>query len=110
MYLLRNGTIPVTIYTGEHQVCPQQAGQSPRASTAEQGQHQQRDKWKKDHESSALHRELQATKDADSRRDSPPQGRAHQLVIQYPMASPENIHASSSTQTEQVIFRNQHFT
>lgn len=37
MYLLRKGTIPVTIYTGEHQVCPQQAGQSPRASTAEQG-------------------------------------------------------------------------
>lgn len=44
MYLLRKGTIPVTIYTEEHQVCPQQAGQGPRASTAEQGQHQQHDK------------------------------------------------------------------
>lgn len=39
------------------------------------------------------------------RGESLPQGKAHQLVIQYQMASPENTHASNIIQTEQVIFR-----
>ena len=39
-------------------------------------------------------------------RGGPPQGRAHQLVIQYQMVNPENIHTSSIIQTAQVISMN----
>lgn len=42
---------------------------------------------------------------AGSSRDSFPQRRAHQLVVQYQMASPENIH-TSSIHTGQVVFMN----
>ena len=41
-------------------------------------------------------------RDAESGRNHPPQGRAHQLVIQYQMVSPENIHQGNLTLSEKV--------
>lgn len=38
--------------------------------------------------------------------NSPPQGRAHQLVAQYQMVSPKNTHTGNITQTKQVLLRN----
>lgn len=35
-----------------------------------------------------------------------PQGTAHQLVMQYEVVSPKNIHMSNIILTEQIIFRN----
>ena len=35
-----------------------------------------------------------------------PKRRAHWLVIQYQMISPENIHTSNIAKTEQIILRN----
>lgn len=43
-------------------------------------------------------------KNAKGRR-SPPHGKAHQLVIQYHMVIPENIHVSNIIHTNQSIFR-----
>jgi hypothetical protein len=43
------------------------------------------------------------TRRAASRGNSLSPGRAHQLVIQYPMVSPENTH-TSTIQTGQVVF------
>lgn len=37
-----------------------------------------------------------------------PQGRAHQLAMQYKMISPENIHVSSSIQNGLVICMKEH--
>lgn len=45
-------------------------------------------------------------RDAESRRNSLTQGRAHALGIQYQMVGPENVHTSNIIQTEQAIFRN----
>ena len=42
----------------------------------------------------------------ESRRGRLPWGRAHQLVNQFQMAIPENIHTSNTVQPCQVIFRN----
>lgn len=38
--------------------------------------------------------------------NSLPQGRVHQLVIQFQMVSPENTHTTNIIMTEKVIFRN----
>ena len=43
---------------------------------------------------------------AGSARGGLPQRRAHQLVVQCQMVSPENIQKSNTTQTSQVIFWN----
>jgi hypothetical protein len=44
-------------------------------------------------------------RNAESRRNPLPQRRAHQLIILYQVASSEDTHTSTATQTEQVIFR-----
>ena len=43
-------------------------------------------------------------RDAESGRNSLPQGRAHQLVIQYQMVSLENRHTHNIIQAEQGVF------
>lgn len=43
---------------------------------------------------------------AGRRRNKLFQGRAYCLVIQYQLISPENIHASNITKTEQLLFQN----
>ena len=43
-----------------------------------------------------------------SKRNSLPQGRAHQLIIQHQIVIPENIHRNNIIQTKQLIFRNIH--
>ena len=47
-------------------------------------------------EVTTLDQELQATKECWEQELQFPQGRAHQLVIQYQMASPENIYTSNT--------------
>ena len=42
-------------------------------------------------------------RNAESRRHSLSQERAHQLVIHYQIVNPENLHTSNTTQTELVI-------
>lgn len=43
-------------------------------------------------------------RDAEGRRNSLPQKRAHQLVIQHQMVSTENVHASSIIQNEYMVW------
>jgi hypothetical protein len=43
-------------------------------------------------------------KNLESRRSSPPRGRAHWLVIQYQMVNPESIRTSDIVHTEQGVF------
>lgn len=48
---------------------------------------------------------LQATKEFGREGDMYlPQGREHQLLIQYQTVSPENIHRSNIIQNKQVVF------
>lgn len=41
-----------------------------------------------------------------NRRGGPPQGRAHQLLVQYQIFSPEIMHTETFLWTNQVIFNN----
>lgn len=41
-------------------------------------------------------------------RSGLPLVRVHKLVIQYQMARPEDLHASNTTQSRQVVFGNIH--
>lgn len=54
-------------------------------------------------------RNYRKQRDAESKRNSLLQGKAQQLIIQYPVGSPENVHTRNIVRTEQVIFRNTHF-
>lgn len=54
-------------------------------------------------EASTLHKEPQATKDAESGRNGLPHGTAHPLVIQYQMLSPEDVHTSNIIHTDHVL-------
>lgn len=47
-------------------------------------------------------KELQASVESIKWENCLPQGRTHQLVIQYQMITPENIHISNVTQMEQL--------
>lgn len=51
-------------------------------------------------------KKLQATEESWERRGGLLQRKAHQLAIQCPIVSPENIHTSNTVPTEQVILRN----
>ena len=44
----------------------------------------------RDHGPSTLYKELRTTKDAESERNSLPQGRAHQFIILYQVVSTEH--------------------
>lgn len=65
-------------------------------SWAEQGPSRCQSELGKSQEASALHKEVQG--------NSLLQGRAHELVTQYQMASPENTHTNDTTRTEQGVF------
>lgn len=43
-----------------------------------------------------------------TRRSGPHQGKAHQLIVQCQMASPENTHTSYIIRTDLVLVRNTH--
>lgn len=60
----------------------------------------------KDDRASTLHKGPQAAVQSESGRKCLIQGRAHRLVSQYQMVSPENVHTGNSIQANQVIFRN----
>lgn len=60
----------------------------------------------KDGRTSTLHKGPKAAVQYESGRKSLIRGRAHRLVSQYQMVSPENVHTGNIIQANQVIFRN----